>query len=138
MHGMTLARVALLANASFSLGCGLAFCLNGRVVAGLLLAGAPAAGGAVMTGLGVALLIFAVLVALVALSKRLTAKTVWALSASDVAWVLASLALLGADNALFTQAGVAAVAVVALAVLVFAMGQGLGATRMAAPSGSAG
>jgi hypothetical protein len=62
----------------------------------------------------------------------LSIATVLLVTASDVAWVLGSLAGIGLVGTAFTAAGAAAIAGVAAATLLFASGQAFGAMRMSA------
>ena len=131
MNGRSIARTALICNASFSILCGAALVFDGGPIGRVLVAGAaPIVGPALLT-LGLGLIAFGAVLIAIALRRGLSARTVLLITASDIAWVLGSLAVLGLATAVFTTPGVAAVALTALAVGVFATGQGLGAARMA-------
>jgi hypothetical protein len=130
MNGRSIARTALICNASFSILCGAALALDGGPIGRALVAGAPPITGPALLALGLGLIAFGAVLIAIALRRGLNARTVLLITASDVAWVLGSLAVLGLATAAFTAAGVAAVALTALAVGVFATGQGLGAARM--------
>ena len=131
MTGLSIARVALLCNAGFSTLCGAAFALDAEPLAAELLAGAPDVGVLGLRVLGVGLVAFSALVAWVALRRGLTAGQILLITSLDVAWIAGSLLVIGLAAGVFTAAGVTAVALVALAVTLFATGQGFGAARMA-------
>ena len=131
MTGLSIARVALLCNAGFSALCGLAFALDAERLATELLAGSPDVGALGLRVLGVGLVVFSALLAWVALRRGLTAGQILLITSLDVAWIAGSLLVIGLAAGVFTAAGVTAVALVALAVTLFATGQGFGAARMA-------
>ena len=130
MNGQAIARTALLCNASFSALCGLAFAFDGGAIAAKLLVTAPTEAALSLRILGVGLIGFAAFVAFSALRRGFSARRVMTFTVMDIAWVLATLLTLGLAPAVFTAEGVAAVALVGLAVGLFATGQGFGASRM--------
>jgi hypothetical protein len=129
MTGKSIARAALLCNAAFSAVCGLVLAVEGGTVARELFV--RASGGAwMLVALGVGLIGFAAFLAWTATRPGLGPRQVLTFTAMDVTWVLGTLATLGLAAGAFTPAGVAATALVGLAVGVFATGQGVGAARM--------
>lgn len=116
-------RRALNANAAFSAASGLLLAL-GAVPVARFLGIAPYAWGVAAVGLG--LLGFAAEVARQARRKPVDARRVGAICAADLAWVVASRALLAGWPELLSLAGRIAVAAVAIAVGAFAGAQAIG------------
>lgn len=128
-----LARAFLGLNAGFSIICGGALVGFAGDLAGLLFAAQPGWLVAVLRGLGVGLILFALDLLLMAKNRRITKGQVLLVCGADVAWIAGSVVLLVVFGAWFTATGWLVVAAVAVAVAIFAAGQWVGAGRIAEP-----
>lgn len=131
LHSTRLLRIALLGNAAFSLTTGTLLALFAQRVGALI---APSLPPSLFAEIGVALLFFGLLTGSLGLRSR--PETWWAvaISIADLGWVVGSAALLLLAPTYFSALGLGSVAVVALIVLGFAIGQLLGINRVYAVS----
>ncbi|MDA0260897.1 MAG: hypothetical protein O3A21_01675 [Proteobacteria bacterium] len=117
----TLLRTALLANAGFSAASGLALAVASTSLSDLIGINAPF----VLALLGIALLLYAVVLFVSARRRVINRGLAWAAIAMDDAWVVGSIALLVVPG-WFTPFGVWLVGIVAAIVTGFAIAQFLG------------
>lgn len=126
MNGAFL-RAALLANAAFSVLCATLLVAESGPVAARLFIGDSAVFGlpaeATVFGLGLALALFAALVAFTASRKLISKQIVRTVIIADALWAAASIGLLFLSADTFTATGLWTIAAVALAVLSFAVAQ---------------
>jgi hypothetical protein len=127
-----LLRATLMANVIFSELCGVALLLFGGYFAETLAPGLGAAGPWLVRGLGVGLIVFALLVWLVARSDAPAVGHVHLIVVADIVWVAASVDALAFASHTLTGAGVAVVATVAAIVAVIAVFEHLGLVRAVA------
>lgn len=123
-------RIALFANAAFSTlcACALVFATDG-VVTTLFAADTVGFGidaRELAPVLGVALFVFAGLVAWTASTRLISRASVKAIIGADIVWVVSTIALLPLSGSVLTDAGFWLVSILALIVLLFAIEQTIG------------
>lgn len=127
------ARRFLALNAAFSALVGLELIIFPADVAQMMFVDPTGWKPLVLRLLGVGLVIFALELLLMASNRLVTKKEVMLIVFADLAWLLASGAIIFLDGQLFTDGGIIAIDVVAAFVAVFAIGQYVGARRIRPP-----
>lgn len=127
------ARTFLGLNAIFSIILGADFVIAPGFAADMLFVEQAAWQAITLRVLGVGLILFGLDLALMAKNRFVTAGQVKFITMMDIGWVVASAALLVIDGHLFTGFGQVAIVVVAALVLIFAIGQYIGANKIQPP-----
>ena len=137
MSSSNTARLFLGLNAGSSLLIGVGLLAAAEPIANMIFATSATWQPIALRVLGVGLLAFALVLFLMTSDRFVGRKAVMLITLLDIGWVAGSLAMLVFGRSLLTDPGVALVAVVAGLVLVFAIGQSVGAGAIAAPKSRA-
>lgn len=128
------ARAFLSFNATFSAFTGAALLVAPGAIAEMMFVDPAGWKPAILTGLGVGLLIFAADLLIMATNRWVTRDEVGIIVLADIGWIVGSIVLLALFGDLFTQDGVVLVEVVALIVAVIAIGQYVGSRSIVPPA----
>lgn len=130
MSPSIIVRLFLSVNAVFSVLNGIVLMSMPSMVSSVLLSyNAPWLPTALQC-LGAGLVLFALVLCFVASAPLMRRRDIFLICAADMAWVTLSAMALTLAGSMFTNTGVAVVALVAVAVLLFALGQAWGAANM--------
>lgn len=133
MSSISTARVFLALNAAFSALTGLCLIIFPDAAAHLIFANPTGWKPLALRVLGVGLVVFALELSLLATNRFVSKGEIMPIVLADIGWLLASGAVIAMAGYAFTGTGLFVIAVVAVFVTLFAVGQHLGAGRIVVP-----